>query len=145
MDDILTPDPLIDGAKGLVFVGDQIIVYRRDTRTDTYPLYLDLPGGGTEKGESPFETFKREVKEEFGLDLTPDDIVYARRYPSTLKSSRLGYYLVAKLPEAAAARIKFGDEGTEYFLMAPEAYLDRDDAWPVFQERTADYLKSLRD
>ena len=47
------------GVKGLIFIGNKILVYRRDNNTDSFPLYIDLPGGAKELGESPFETFKR--------------------------------------------------------------------------------------
>jgi 8-oxo-dGTP diphosphatase len=55
------------GSKGIVFVGDRIVVTRRDGNTDRHPFKLDLLGGGREGEESPFETFKREVKEEVNL------------------------------------------------------------------------------
>lgn len=144
MDDIFRQDHQVDGAKGLVFIGDKIIVYRRDTHTAVHPLELDLPGGGGEEGECPFDTFKREVREEFGLELTPRDIVYARRYPSTIKPGRFGYYLVAKLPPKAQKQITFGNEGVGYLLLTPEEYVVRNDAWSLFQARTVDYLQSFR-
>jgi 8-oxo-dGTP diphosphatase len=143
MDELFRYDPLTAGTKGLVFVGDKIIVYRRDNKTDKYPLHLDVPGGGPEANETPFETFQREVNEEFKLYITSKDIVYGRRYPSNLEKGKFGYYVVAKLPKEMAAEIEFGDEGIEYLLMSLEEYLARDDAWPIFQERAADYAKSL--
>jgi len=57
-----------NGAKGLVFLGNKILVYRRDNKTSNLPLCIDLPGGGRENDESPFDSFKREIKEEFGID-----------------------------------------------------------------------------
>ena len=58
-----------NGAKGLIFIGDKILVYRRDKNTNKLPGYIDMIGGGREENESPFETFKREVKEETGWDV----------------------------------------------------------------------------
>ena len=51
----------------MVILGDKMLVYRRDLNTKKLPGYLDLIGGGREGEESPFDTFKREVKEEVGL------------------------------------------------------------------------------
>ena len=36
------------GAKGIVFINKKMLVYRRDNKTDSFPLYIDLPGGGRE-------------------------------------------------------------------------------------------------
>ena len=32
-----------NGAKGLVFLGDKILTYRRDNKTSNKPLCIDLP------------------------------------------------------------------------------------------------------
>lgn len=143
MEDFYRPDELSVGVKGLVFVGARIIVYRRSADAPTNPLELDLPGGGPEPGETPFQTFKREVKEEFGLDITEQDVVYARRYPSVLVPGKYGWFPVAKLPAEAADKIVFGDEGLDYQLMSPAEWLARTDAWQFLQERTQDYFRSV--
>jgi 8-oxo-dGTP diphosphatase len=138
-------DGLAAGAKGLVFVGDQLLTYRRDEQAPIYPLSIDLPGGGANPGETPFDTFQREVKEEFGLKITPDDITYAKRYPSSFEEGKFTWFPVAKLPESAIAKIVFGNEGLEYVLMSLVEYLDCEDAWPISKERSANYVKSLEE
>lgn len=140
MHDYFRYDPLITGSKGLVFVGDDLLLYRRDTNTNNHPLYIDVPGGGSRDGESPFETFQREVKEEFDLHISAEDIVYARRYASESHRDELVYFAVAKLPESAARHIRLGNEGIEYFLMSLDEYMARDDAWTEFQGRARDYV-----
>ena len=143
MDDFFKYDPLTVGSKGLVFIGANVLVYRRDTKTDRFPLYLDLPGGGPEGNETPFETFKREVMEEFGLLIKPGNIVYVRKYQSSLEKGKFAYYPVAKLPAASAEKIRFGDEGVEYLIMSLHDYIAREDAWPIFQDRAGDYMSTL--
>lgn len=143
MDDLYKYDSKSIGSKGLVFIGDKVLVYRRDTKTDIHPLELDLPGGGPEGRETPFETFKREVCEEFGLTIEPADIVYARRYPSTMRPGMSAYFPVAKLPSDTETLIKLGDEGLEFLLMPIMEYVARTDAWPIFQARAVDYMESL--
>jgi 8-oxo-dGTP diphosphatase len=142
-DDINTYDPLTVGSKGPVYVGEQVIVYRRSKDAPTNPGELDLPGGGPEAQETPFETFKREVYEEFGLEITREHIAYARRYPSVFTPGKFGWFVVAKLPAEAKDSIVFGDEGDEYMLMTDQAFLARTDAWAFLQDRTRDYLKSI--
>ena len=46
-----------------------LLCHRRD-----YDFW-NLPGGGLEKGEAPWESVVREVKEETGLDVKPERIV----------------------------------------------------------------------
>jgi 8-oxo-dGTP diphosphatase len=135
--------PATIGSKGLVFVGDSILVYRRDGQVSTHPNELDLPGGAPEAGETPFDTFAREVYEEFGLTIHPDDVSYARKYPSTQTKGSFAFFPVVHLSGEVESHIHFGNEGTEYMLMNPEDFIARSDAWAVLQERTQDYLNSL--
>lgn len=132
-------DPNTAGSKGLIFIGDSVVVYRRDDNTDDHPHQLDLPGGGPEQGETPFQTFQREAMEEFNLGLSEDDIIYVRQYPSVVRPGKFAYFPVAKLPESAMERIRLGDEGSEYLILSFEEYLSRTDAWDIFQDRSKDY------
>lgn len=143
MQDFFRPDPLGVGTKGLVFIGNDTLIYRRDNKADKYPLHLDVPGGGKEGDETPFETFRREVYEEFRLNITESDIVYFRRYPSIFEEGKFGWYAVVKLPAKVKSQIVMGEEGIDYSLMPLEEFLKKQDAWPVYQQRAADYLKFI--
>ncbi len=136
-------DPLSTGTKGLVYIGDEILVYRRDNNTSLWPLSIDLPGGGREDDETPFETFGREVYEEFDLTIPKDAIVYTKRYTSTIVEGKFGHFAVAKLGAEQKHHIRLGNEGIEYMIMTLPEYLDSNDAWPIFQERALDYQKAL--
>src|SRR5688572_384516 len=111
MDEFYIYDPSAVGSKGLVYIGEQIIVYRRSDDAPTHPGFLDLPGGGSERDETPFKTFKREVMEEFGLNITRKSISYAKRYASLLSPGKFGWFAVAKLPSSSKKDIVFGNEG----------------------------------
>jgi 8-oxo-dGTP diphosphatase len=142
MSDFFQKDDNFVGTKGLVFIGDKLLIYRRDAKAPKYPLHLDVPGGGAEPNETPFQTFQREVNEEFGLEIASDQIVYSRRYKSSLNPNEFGWYAVAKLPSNVEGQIKFGDEGVEYMLMGLNEFLKRDDVWPAYQQRAVDYANS---
>jgi 8-oxo-dGTP diphosphatase len=129
------------GAKGLVFIGENILVYRRDDKTDVYPLHLDLPGGGKDRDETPFQTFQREVHEEFNLLIGEDSVVYAKRYESTVNPGTFAWFPVVKLPASQENNIVFGNEGQDYRLMLIDEFLQRKDAWPILQVRASEYLE----
>lgn len=131
------------GTKGLLFIGDKILVYRRDTHTTLFPLCIDLPGGGPEAHETPFQTFQREVAEEFNLRVQAKDIIFhIANDPSD--DGSISHFVVAKLPEAETQNIVLGDEGTEYMLASLQDYTDlpiAEIAFPLQQQNTALYAR----
>lgn len=132
------------GAKGLIFFGkDQIVIYQRDNKTDFCPYYWDLPGGGRRGGETPFQTFKREAFEEFGITLAAGDITYVKRYPSVKDPRKYGYFLVAKLPTEQVKEVIFGSEGQRYEIKDVREFLKRYKIIPQHKQRIEDYLKAV--
>jgi 8-oxo-dGTP diphosphatase len=129
-----------NGAKGLVFLGDKILVYRRDNKTSNSPLCIDLPGGGREGDESPFDSFKREVTEEFGIDIEKDEIEFSCTIPSVMEPNKKSYFIVAKTLRFKPEDIVFGNEGTEWMLMTPEEFIKRPDGIERQQKRVEKYL-----
>ncbi|MFA6094655.1 MAG: NUDIX domain-containing protein [Candidatus Paceibacterota bacterium] len=132
------------GVKGLIFIDEKILVFRRDNKTNNFPLQIDLPGGGRENNESPFETFKREVKEEFGLIIEKTDVVFSKKYQSVLDSSKVAYFMVAKPLKILEKDIVFGEEGLGFMLMTPQEFLNLSDGVNKQQERVAEYLNILK-
>ena len=128
------------GAKGLVFVEDKILVYRRDNKTNISPGCLDLPGGGREKDESPFETFKREVMEEFGIVIKREDIIASFRQNSLLNIGTKTFFIVAKT-KFNEKDIVFGNEGSEWMLMTVEEFINRPDGIEKQQNRVREYMQ----
>lgn len=145
LDLLFNPDQIQTGAKGLIFFGnqaqnpldEQTLIYRRDG-CGPFPNLLDIPGGGSEPGESPFVTFRRESKEEFGLDIEPEHVDYSRAYPTI--NGKSTHFLVARLAIHHIETIEFGDEGTSWHIMTLQEYLHRHDVIPVMNERIYDYL-----
>lgn len=130
-----------NGAKGLVFLKDKILTYRRDYKTDNKPCLIDLPGGGREGDESPFDTFKREIKEEFGIEIKKDNIEFSCTVNSIIEPDKKSYFIITKPLKFKPTDIVFGNEGIEWFLMTPEEFVSRSDGIERQQKRVANYLK----
>lgn len=128
------------GAKGLVFLGDKILVYRRDDKTTSAPLCIDLPGGGREGEESPFDSFRREVQEEFGIAIQKDEIEFSCTVVSTMDPSKKSYFIVARTRGLMPEDIVFGNEGTEWMLITPDEFIKRPDGIERQQKRVERYL-----
>ncbi len=129
-----------NGAKGVVFLGNKILVYRRDNNTTNNPERIDLPGGGREGDESPFETFKRETKEEFGIDITEGDVDFSCTIPSIVEPDKKSFFLVVKTSRFGSRDVVFGNEGNEWMLISPEEFIKRPDGIERQQKRVEKYL-----
>lgn len=129
------------GAKGLVIFGGALVLsYVRDGNTLSYPHYRDLVGGGCETGETPFETFQREVQEEFSLSIARTEVSFAMSYPSMLNPSIPGYFIVADKPVAAINDIHFGDEGESYQISTMANLLADERFIPFLRDKVDLYL-----
>ena len=101
----------------------------------------ELPGGGCEEDESPFECAAREVYEELGIHLTEDCLLWSKVYPSMLYEGRQSVFMVGQLNQDQFDSITFGDEGQDYKLMSIEEFLNAKQAVPQLQGRLRDYLE----
>ena len=132
------------GAKGIIFLKEKIILIRRDTKTTNFPLMVDIPGGARDLNESPFDTFQREVKEELGIRIEKEHIVYSKICPSVIGREEIkSFFFVTSELDITENDIVFGDEGIEYILMTPRDYITLSDGIPGQQKRVADYLDFL--
>ncbi|WPY93467.1 NUDIX hydrolase [Limimaricola variabilis] len=124
-----------DGAKAALFIGDRLLVIRRDDRPDIpYPGALDFPGGGREGRETPEQTLAREMHEEVGLDMGEAALLWQRPFDSATRPGRV-WFFVMRMQAEAEARIVFGDEGQGWSLMPPARFLAATDAVPSLQAR----------
>jgi 8-oxo-dGTP diphosphatase len=131
------------GAKGLVFIDNKILVYRRDGRTTSYPFFLDLPGGGREGNESPFETFQRETKEEFGVTVESKDITYSKQYVSTMDPTMEAYFIVVRPSKLTSQHIVPSFEVPEPLFMTLDEFVSHTDIIPRHRDRIKEYLQKL--
>ena len=121
--------------------GQILTILRDDKETIPYPNMWDLPGGGREGNETPFECVAREVYEELNIQLSKDDVIWSRLYPSMLDENKKSVFLVGKLTQEQFESIIFGDEGQGYKLVSFEEFLTSDRVVPQLQERVRDYVE----
>ena len=130
------------GCKIALFCGDKLLTILRDDKENIpWPNMWELPGGGREGDESPFECAAREVFEELGIRLTKDCLLLSKVYPSMLFEGKKSVFLVGKLAQEQFDKIVFGDEGQGYRLMSIEEFLSSDKVVPQLQDRVRDYLE----
>ncbi|MBK4774143.1 DNA mismatch repair protein MutT [Streptococcus rubneri] len=125
----------------LICDGRILTILRDDKPTLPWPNLWELPGGGREGDESPFECVAREVYEELSIQLLKDDIVWSWIYPSMLDENKNSVFLVGKLTQEQFNSIVFGDEGQGYKLVRLEEFLASDRVVPQLQERVRDYVE----
>ena len=128
----------------LICDGRILTILRDDKPTIPWPNLWELPGGGREGDESPFECVAREVYEELSIQLLKDDIVWSWIYPSMLDENKNSVFLVGKLTQEQFDSIVFGDEGQAYKLMPIEEFLDSKQAVPQLQGRLREYLEEVK-
>ena len=130
------------GCKIALFCGDKVLTILRDDKDDiSCPNMWELPGGGREGDESPFECARREVYEELGIHLTEECLLWSKVYSSVLFEGKQSVFMVSQLSQEQFDSIVFGDEGQGYKLMSIDEFLGSDKVVPQLQERLKDYLK----
>lgn len=128
------------GAKAALFIGADLLVYQRDKHV-RWPGYWDFPGGGREGRESPFDCLRREVFEEFGLTVTPEQVVWKKHYPAMAAPIGVAWFFVLRMPSEAARDIRFGDEGQRWALMSPLDVAQLPNLVPALRDRLRLWLR----
>lgn len=127
-----------DGAKLSLFVGKtMMVILRDDDRSIAWPNHWDFPGGGREGAETPLECALRETKEELGLSIDPDLVVWGK---CTEQKTGDKWFFVAQAAPEVVADVVFGDEGQRWDLMTPEQYCKLPNHIPRMAEQLQNYL-----
>lgn len=81
------------GCKIALSCGDKLLTILRDDKASIpWANMWELPGGGREGDESPFESVAREVYEELGIHLTEDCLLWSKVYPSMLLQTNSPFF-----------------------------------------------------
>ena len=113
--DLLHKQMEFSGCKIALICDDRLLTILRDDKASIpYPNMWDLPGGGREAEETPFECVEREVFEELGLKLEEADIVWIKEYQGMLDPEKTSIFMVGTITQEEFASISFGDEGQAY-------------------------------
>ena len=130
------------GCKIALICDGQILTILRDDKEDIpWPNMWELPGGGREGNETPFECVAREVYEELSIQLSKADVIWFQIYPSMLDGNKKSVFLVGRLTQEQFESTIFGDEGQGYKLVSFEEFLTSDRVVPQLQERVRDYME----
>ena len=130
------------GCKIALICGDKVLTILRDDKDDIpCPNMWELPGGGREGNESPFECAAREVYEELGIHLDEGCLLWSKIYPSVIFKDKQSVFMVGQLSQDQFDSITFGDEGQAYKLMNIEEFLTSSQVVPQLQGRLRDYLE----
>ena len=140
--DLLHRQMEFSGCKIALISDDKLLtILRDDISTIPWPNMWELPGGGREDEETPFECVQREVFEELGLKLEEAAIVWAKEYQGMLDPDKTSIFMVGTITQEEFAGIVFGDEGQAYQMMDVSQFLSDKKVIPQLQDRLSDYLE----
>ena len=140
--DLLYKQMEFSGCKIALICDDKLLtILRDDISTIPWPNMWELPGGGREGEETPFECVQREVFEELGLNLEEADILWAKEYQGMLDPDKISIFMVGTITQEECTIIAFGDEGQAYQMMDVSQFLADDKVIPQLQDRLRDYLE----
>lgn len=132
-----------NGAKIAFIKNNEVLVIQRDNKPGLrYAGMWDLPGGGREANETPFECVAREVYEELGLTLSPESIVWQRIYPSIHNPDTTAYFMVASITSNDLHSITFGNEGQGWKMINIDDFMADTTVIEPLKGRLKDYLES---
>ena len=144
--DLLHKQMEFSGCKIALICDDKLLtILRDDISTIPWPNMWELPGGGREGEETPFECVQREVFEELGLKLEEADILWVKKYQGMLNPDKISIFMVGTITQEDFASIVFGDEGQAYQLMDVSQFLVDEKVIPQLQARVRDYLEDKHD
>ncbi len=131
-----------EGAKLALYLGDKLAVILRDDIAGLpFAGFWDLPGGGREGAETPLACALRECREELGLVVPPETVVWQKEFA---EGAEIKWFFVAKLSANAVKDVIFGDEGQRWQLMSAAEFMAHPKAVPAFQDRLGSYLAGVR-
>ena len=140
--DLLHKQMDFSGCKIALLCDDKLLtILRDDIPTIPWPNMWELPGGGREDEETPFECVQREGFEELGLKLEEADILWVKDYQGMVDPDTTSIFMVGTISQEECASIVFGDEGQAYQMMDVSQFLSDDKVISQLKDRLSDYLE----
>lgn len=140
--DLLHKQLEFSGCKIALLCDDRLLtILRDDISTIPWPNMWELPGGGREDEETPFECVQREVFEELGLKLEEEDILWVKDYQGMLDPDKTSIFMAGTITQEECASIVFGYEGQAYQMMDVSQFLADEKVILQLQDRLSDYLE----
>lgn len=128
------------GVKIACVFEDKLLVHLRDNKAGLFNANKwDFPGGGREGIETVFECAQREVKEEFGIVISPEKTIWEKEYPAQKDPSQKAVFLVTTISKADVDAIVLG-EGQCWDLMGFQTFFSHTDVIDALKARFRDYL-----
>ncbi len=122
--------PLIETEEGLS------VLFEKRTGTISHAGETCFPGGVVEKGETPEETVRREVREEIGLEEGLDYEIFCKFADFMLSTGMHLAIFVGKLADGAWDRIvKQEEEVAEVFTIPLSFLVDTEPLWQISRVR----------
>jgi len=105
--------------KALIEENGKFLIIKRSKDAKHFPDCWDLPGGKLERGETPNEGLKREVKEETSLEINVFDPIF-----SHIQTKKKFAYIIVFECEIVSGEIKLSNEHSEYKWATKEEILE---------------------
>jgi 8-oxo-dGTP pyrophosphatase MutT (NUDIX family) len=103
--------PVYFAQKAFVLHNGALLAVRRCANDRHYPLHWEVPGGRLEAGEDLNEHLAREVFEETGIQITPDDPFHVWKWEITTQNSCQTQTIVAVARLCYAETIALSADG----------------------------------
>lgn len=130
------------GVKVALISNGKILTILRDDKEDIpFPNMWDLPGGGREGDESPYETMSREVMEELFISIPKSSVIWEKWYDSMTSQGNFSVFMVVNVDEDLISKIIFGDEGQMFKIVSFEDFLSDENVICQLKDRFLDFLE----
>lgn len=131
------------GVKIAVLIEGKLLMHLRDNKPGLFNANMwDFPGGGREGNENPQECAKREIFEEFGINLETDSIVWEKIYPAQKDPNQNAYFMVAKISKNVLPEVVLS-EGQKWDVFGVDDFFAKEDVIGALKIRFQDYVDSL--
>lgn len=133
--------PDYHGAKVALICGDAVAAILRDDRSDIpFPAFWDLTGGGREGDEPAVTCALREAREELGLAVPPERILWRRFYPETMTERIPVWFFVAPITRVESSQVALGAEGQAWQMMPIRRFLTHPKSVPHLRDRLETFV-----